>query len=137
MSLSVDLQKLPPQALDVIRYLRTQEQGADVTTIMAGTGLSERAFGKAIRRLVTRHYVEMPAQGYYTLTNAGRQAAEELGEYDGSVPMPEVHAAPDVTVEDAAPVILHKRRLSVWVAQELVIRSGSEFFSGLDGHAEG
>jgi len=72
----------------VIRYLKTQENGADVIDIMAGTGLSERALGKAIRRLVTRYFVEMPAQGFYTLTSAGRLAAQELGVYDAAYQKP-------------------------------------------------
>jgi hypothetical protein len=86
MSLSLDLQKLPPQALDIIRYLATTTQGADVDEIIQGTGLSERAFGKAIRRLVTRYYVQMPSQGYYVLTNNGKEAAEVILEYDGGIP---------------------------------------------------
>jgi Mn-dependent DtxR family transcriptional regulator len=88
-----DLQKLPPQALDVIRYLNTRDGKGTVDEIIEGTGLSARAFRKAIRRLVTRYYAEMPEPDFYTLTANGRQAAEDLLAYDGE-DAPAAEAAP-------------------------------------------
>lgn len=94
MSLPPDLQKLPPQALDVIRYLSTQEGSVHIDAILDKTGLSERSFGKAIRRLVTGYYVDMPEPGCYALSvRKGLPAAEQLRAYDGDLP-PEEAAEP-------------------------------------------
>jgi hypothetical protein len=120
MSLPLELQKLPPQALDVIRYLDGRDSGADVATILWGTGLSERALGKAIRRLVTRYYVQLLGQGVYALTQIGKQAAQEIRAYDTGTPG-ESPAAVSGTPAVAAPAERHPRRLSVWVAHELVV----------------
>ncbi|HEX3052842.1 MAG TPA: hypothetical protein VHP83_19440 [Aggregatilineaceae bacterium] len=109
MSLPLELQKLPPQALDVIRYLDGKEDGASVDAIMAGTGLSERSVGKAIRRLVTRYYASMPGEGVYLLTRLGRQAADDLRQYDGpqaaaeSVPAESMPAPQKVLAPTTAP----------------------------------
>ncbi len=140
-----DLQKLPPQALDVIRYLDTHDDQGTVVEIVGGTGLTERGLRKAIRRLVTRFYAEMPDQDFYRLTTKGKEAAEELRAYDGeNIPA----AAPDTQtppVEQAAPdrrqaaeetpaadVPRHVRRLSMFVPKELVIRSTITLRAGFD-----
>ena len=81
--LPMDLQKLPPQALDVIRFLSTHGEQGTVDEIVEGTGLTKRGFRKAIRRLVTRFYVDMPQQDFYVLTRQGREAADDLRAYDG------------------------------------------------------
>jgi len=148
-----DLRKLPPQALDVIRYLDTHDDQGTVVEIVGGTGLTERGLRKAIRRLVTRFYAEMPDQDFYRLTTKGKEAAEELRAYDGeNVPA----AAPDTQtppVEQAAPaaqvapaiqaseetpaadVPRHVRRLSMLVPKELVIRSTITLRAGFDAPA--
>ncbi len=145
MTLPVELQKLPPQALDVIRFLKDYENGADVGTILSGTGLSERAFGKAIRRLVTRHYVNMPNQNTYALTRVGHEAAEEIQVFDGAEPAAVTHPAAisaeeapaDVQVPLASdtPIICHPRRLSVLVAHEMVMGMRSVVLIGFDSPA--
>ncbi len=148
-----DLRKLPPQALDVIRYLDTHDDQGTVVEIVGGTGLTERGLRKAIRRLVTRFYAEMPDQDFYRLTTKGKEAAEELRAYDGeNFPA----AAPDTQkppVEQAAParqgvptrqgveetpaadVPRHVRRLSMLVPKELVIRSTITLRAGFDAPA--
>lgn len=78
MSIPLDLRKLPPQALDLIRYLEGRDEGVDTDTFQEGTGLSVRTFGKMLRRVVTTGYVEMPEQGVYRLTRNGQQAAADL-----------------------------------------------------------
>ncbi len=142
MVLPLELQKLPPQALDVIRYLGTEEDGgADIDTILNGTGLSERAFGKAIRRLVTRYYVEMPDTGYYVLTERGFEAVDELRVYDGDEPAPpadapvspaETPAPPEISPE---PEVRPIRRLSVFLPKELVSDSTTALRIGFDAPA--
>lgn len=143
MSLSIEIQRLLPQALDVIRYLATRENGASIEEMVEGTGLSERVLGKAIRRLVTRYYVEMPAQGFYRLTTRGKQAAGEITDFDGATPSasraeeskPAPTPAPPAAPRPAAPepvVERHTRRLSVFFAKEMVIRSSTTLRGGFD-----
>jgi hypothetical protein len=126
-----DLQKLPPQALDVIRYLDTHDDKGTVDEIVAGTGLTVRGFRKAIRRLVTRYYVEMPEQDFYTLTANGKQAADDLRVYDGEeVPAAEPQAPEAPAPPSPAP--RHARRLSLLLPKELVIRSAIILRAGFD-----
>jgi hypothetical protein len=134
MSLPFELQRLLPQALDVLRYLGTGEGGATTEQIMHGTGLSERTSGKAIRNLVTRYYLEMPEQGYYLLTETGWQAVQDLRAYDGDTPYTpaetsEVSAA---SPADAAPAPRHTRRLSIFLPGEFVIGSTAILRAGFD-----
>ena len=49
-------------------------------------GLSERGFGKHIRRLVTAGYVVMDGNQIYRLTTKGGEVADELAEYDANAP---------------------------------------------------
>lgn len=127
-----DLQKLPPQALDVLRFLGTVSDGASSETIMAGAGISERAFGKAIRRLVTRYYVAMPTPGYYTLTESGIAAANTLRDLD-SEPSAPVGAAPvRATPVQTPQVVRHPRRVSVFLPKALIERTTSRLLVGFD-----
>ncbi len=142
-----DLRKLPPQALDVIRYLDTHDDQGTVVEIVGGTGLTERGLRKAIRRLVTRFYAEMPDQDFYRLTTKGKEAAEELRAYDGeNIPAaapdtqtpPAAQAAPAMQASEetpAADVPRHVRRLSMLVPKELVIRSTITLRAGFDAPA--
>jgi hypothetical protein len=131
MSLSLELQKFPPQALDVLRYLSQQEEGASTEAIVQGTGLGDRAFGKAIRRLVTRHYVDMPSPEFYRLTESGKRAAKELGDYDTG-PIATIPPVPATST-----VIYHERRLSILITQELVIRTTAVLMAGFDMPGDG
>jgi hypothetical protein len=151
--LSPDLQKLPPNALDVIRYLDTHDDQGTIDEIIEGTGLSERGSRKAIRRLVTRYYADMPDQDFYRLTEKGKEAAGELRAYDGENVPAAAPAAVDAPAEapaaqaadeetpavqaaheeaPAADVPRHARRMSVLVPKELVIRSAVTLRAGFD-----
>lgn len=130
--LPIDLQKLPPQALDVIRYLSVHDNKGTVSEIMAGTGLTARGFRKAIRRLVTRYYVDMPQQDFYTLTATGKQAAEDIEMYDGTtVPL----VVPIRETESPAGTARHARQLSMLVPKEFVIRKTIILRAGFDAPA--
>ncbi len=73
-----------PGALDILRYFGDiDEETADVDEICDALDLSDRRFNKAIRRLVTKGYVQMDGDGIYRLTEQGRDSVEELNEYDG------------------------------------------------------
>lgn len=128
-TLPVDLQKLPPQALDVIRYLGRVEAGAWVDDILKGTGLTERGFGKAIRRLVTRYYADMPEQGFYRLTTKGQQAAQDIRDFDGE-------DAPVAPGPAAAALLTHPRQLAVVCPKELVAQSETVIQVGCSGPPE-
>lgn len=144
MTLTDEIQRLLPQALDVIRFLKTRPDGATIEDIMEGTGFSERTTGKSIRRLVTRYFAEMPVQGVYVLSKKGRAAAEELGDYSGPIAFGEEEAdepapeAPARAASKPAPRIEpHPRRLTLVLPSELVIRSTAVVRAGFDAPAAG
>lgn len=83
MSLPFNLQKLPPEALDVLRFLGKTSGGAATEQIEDGTGLASRLVGKAIRQLVTADYIMLGFQGY-ELTTDGKLAVQQLAEFDGA-----------------------------------------------------
>src|SRR5258706_7129448 len=87
MSLPYNLQKLPPEALVVLRFMG-KPSSANAEDMQAGTGFAQRTVGKIIRRLVTIDYIHVAANGDYELTTDGRVAVNRLAEYDG-VPKPE------------------------------------------------
>jgi hypothetical protein len=95
-----------------------------------GTGLSERGFGKAIRRLVTRYYAEMPEQEFYRLTASGQQAAEDLRAFDGE----EAPAAPSA---DTIGKLTHLRQLAVVGPKELIAGSEAVLHIGFNAPADG
>lgn len=120
-----DLERLPPQALEVIRFLAGQPDGASTEAIISGAGISERACGKALRRLVTRYYVSMPAQGFYRLTPTGHEAAALLGP-------PISSAEPERAPEDPPEPVRQVRRLSAFLPRELVQHMPTQVRVGLD-----
>lgn len=83
MDFDYQLKTLPPEALEVIRFYSTRETAiAHANEITRATNLSERAFGRAIRRLVTRGYLSMDGEGRYRLTDLGRRAVEAFAATD-------------------------------------------------------
>lgn len=81
------LQTLPTEALDVLRYYASANADiAQADDIIEGAGLTERGFGKGIRRLVTKNYVAMSSDQVYRLTDAGKRVVDELREYDEVAP---------------------------------------------------
>ena len=87
MDLPYHLKTLPPDALDVIRYFGAIDHAtASVDDICDNVGLTERGFGKVIRRLVTKGYVVMDGNQIYRLTEQGKDAVEELTAYDEASP---------------------------------------------------
>lgn len=72
-----------PGALDILRFFGDHdEETADVDEICDALGLSDRRFSKAMRRLVTKGYVQMDGDQVYRLTDQGDSAVDELSEYD-------------------------------------------------------
>ncbi len=81
--LSADLQKFQhlKGAFDIIRYLGKLDHPADMDMICDDLDMSDRRFGKAIKRLATRSYVQMNIDREYSLTPSGEEAATELEDY--------------------------------------------------------
>lgn len=131
MELPFHLKTLPPEALDVIRFFGTLEVPvADVDTIYTGVGLSERSFGKVIRRLVTKGYVQMDGAQTYRLTDQGHRAVEELESYDESAPDEESNLS-----KTAARAV--KRRLIVALPRTLVAGKAAKVHVGFNPAASG
>ena len=83
MELPYSLQTLPPEAVDILRYYASiSTDAAHADAIVDGAGLSERGFGKGIRRLVTKNYLVMSSDQVYRLTEQGRRLIDELQGYD-------------------------------------------------------
>jgi len=82
-----------PGALDTLRYLLEQpDYSASVDLLQDELGVGSVTFGKAIRRLVTKSYVQMDSAESYRLTDAGRRAAEELIGYDAEGGAPSTYS---------------------------------------------
>lgn len=128
MELPYHLQTLAPLtgALDIIRYLGSiDEPSADADAICDALDLSDRTADKAIRRLVTKGYLQMDAARAYRLTNQGHEAVEILAEYD--------EENPDTDSDDSSEVSIITRRLVVAVPQSLVAGQPNTVAVGLDG----
>lgn len=81
MSLPFNLQKLPPECLDMIRYMARRGTPATTADMEADSGMSARLIGKAIRRLVNGDYIDVKG-GIYNLTDDGHMAADLIAEHD-------------------------------------------------------
>jgi hypothetical protein len=90
----LNLQSLPPEALDVLRFFgATGQTSAHADDITERADLSDRAFGKAIRRLVTKGYLIMDGDQIYRLSDAGKRAVADMLEYDLVTPPEERESA--------------------------------------------
>ena len=91
MDLPFHLKALLPEALDVLRYFGTlNDPVAQAMKITDEVGLSDRTFGKVIRRLVTKGYLQMDGDQAYRLSESGQDAVDELLEYDAEFPADKV-----------------------------------------------
>lgn len=124
MEMPYYLKTLPPEALEIIRfYASLNEPFAYADEITARSGLSDRGFGKAIRRLVTKGFVAMDGDQRYRLTERGARAVEELTEYDALSPLP----GSGYDVENGQTVY---RRLVMIVPQPMIAGQEAEVMVG-------
>ena len=93
MTLQHELTTLPKNAIIILRYMSSTSNGsAEYDEIQIGTGLSERATGKAVKRLVTRFFMRMDETRMYHVTPKGTQAIELLAtntDWVGSAEQPD------------------------------------------------
>jgi len=124
MSLPFNLQKLPPEALDVLRFLGKTAGDATTEAIEEGTGLASRPVGKAIRRLVTADYISLGFSGY-ELTTDGKVAVQDLATFDGAS-----GATSPAKQEPQAPTIA--RRLIAVVPRILAAGQSADMIVGVN-----
>ncbi|MBN1287939.1 MAG: hypothetical protein JXB47_21250 [Anaerolineae bacterium] len=86
--------------------------------------MSDRAFGKAIRRLVTRNYLSMDLDGAYRLTPEGIKAAKIIARVDELNPRARKAAG---EAEDTV-----SRRLTVVVPRLLGVGSPAQLYAGIE-----
>ena len=86
MSLSFNLQRLPPEALSVLRFLGKHSSAISTHDMESALDLSPRAIGRAIRRLVNYSLIQMDYNGAYQLTGDGRRAYEQIPDHEKNIP---------------------------------------------------
>jgi hypothetical protein len=86
MSLSFNLQRLPPEALSVLRFLGRHSTAISTHSMETALALSPRAIGRAIRRLVNYSLIQMDYNGAYQLTGDGRRAYEQMVDQEARAP---------------------------------------------------
>jgi hypothetical protein len=87
MDMPYNLQTLPSEAIDILRYYgQISTDSAHADAITEGASLSDRSFGKGIRRLVTKNYLVMSSDQVYRLSESGRRVVEELKAYESGAP---------------------------------------------------
>ena len=86
MSLSFNLQRLPPEAISVLRFLGNRGAAASSHDMEAGLDIGARAVGRAIRRLVNYSLIQMDFNGAYQLTTDGRRAYQQMTDMEARAP---------------------------------------------------
>lgn len=133
MSLPHELTTFPRNALDILRYLNgLANHAAFDGDIIDALDLSERGFGKAIRRLVTKEYVEMQIDGTYALTRRGQRGAEAIAAHDA-----ETGAAEDTPAPVEATEHTFIRRLIVVHPKTIPAGKVAYLFARMDAPASG
>lgn len=128
MELPFHLRALPPEALDVLRFFsQLDEPVAHADYIIDEIGMSERVFGKAIRRLVTKGYVQMAGDQVYRLTDQGYSAVDELSQYDELAADDEA-----IEIEPAPPATQVSRRLVLALPRALMAGVPAAVVLGFD-----
>jgi predicted transcriptional regulator len=127
MDMPYHLKTLPPEALDILRYFGSlNAPSALADDIVEGSGLSNKGFGKAIRRLVTNGTLTMDASQVYRVTDRGQRLIEDLLAYE--------QAQADQPQETAPRLVPRfvKRRLVVALPRKLLAGQATNLFIGVD-----
>lgn len=130
MDMPLNLQSLPPEALDVLRFFgATGQTSAHADEITDRADLSDRAFGKAIRRLVTKGYLIMDGDQIYRMSDSGKRAVADLLEYDLVTP-PEARARAGAESAGSHPAL---RRLVLVAPRRLKAGAAAAVQVGFEG----
>ncbi|GAB4553811.1 MAG: hypothetical protein OHK0023_23240 [Anaerolineae bacterium] len=127
MELPFNLQRLPTEALDMLRLLGKQ-QSATAAEFERSTGLSARVVGKAIRRMVNLDVIEL-SEGRYRLTTDGTVMVRQLADYDAAMAGQPTHA--DQMMVRVA------RRLTVVSPRIILPSAPTDIFIGVNPPAQG
>lgn len=122
MPLPFNLEKLPPEMLDVLRFLGARAGSARAAEITDSLQMHERLVLRAIRRLVNYNLIGMDAAGAYVATSEGRRAYQALIEADG-LPKPAPVEQPKLRVN---------RRLTAVVPGTVVTGQHGAIYIGVD-----
>ncbi|MDZ4766599.1 MAG: hypothetical protein SGI73_18840 [Chloroflexota bacterium] len=126
MDMPANLRSLSPEAIDILRYYGTQKRKSALSDdIVEGAGLSERGFGKAIRRLVTTGFLTSDGGAVYRLTDLGQRAVQSVLAAGDTAPSAR-EARPRVTIRAA------NRRLIVGVPRMLLRAQPTNVYVGFD-----
>jgi hypothetical protein len=132
MPLPFSLQKLPPEALNALRYLG-KVSVATADDLGAGAGLGSRLVGKAIRRLVNAGYIFLAPDDSYQLTTDGRLATQQIAEYDQETAgSGSSQPAPEPVVPQAQAPVPVQRHLSVVMPRRLAAGRTSDLYVGVN-----
>jgi hypothetical protein len=125
MTLPFNLQKLPSEALDTLRYMGKIARPVQPEDIEGGANLSYRLVGKAIRRLINVDYIQIDiSNGSYQLTTDGNLAVKQLAEYDAQTG--------GNSSAKAAPAMVAARRLTVVIPRGFVMGQANDLFFGVN-----
>ena len=103
MVLPYHLDRLPPEAHAVLRYLHSNTTASAAQ--LENAGLSARGVGKAVRRLVNADYIDFKNKAYL-LTKMGKSAAQELIAFEAAqVGQPASDKPPKLFVERKVVVV--------------------------------
>ena len=131
MPLPFSLQKLPPEALNALRYLG-KTPAATTDDLGAGTGLGSRLAGKAIRRLINAGYIFLAPDDTYQLTTDGKLATQQIAEYDQETPPADSgQPAPEPVGSQAQVQAPVQRHLSVVMPRRLPAGHTSDIYVGI------
>ncbi|MDW8298689.1 MAG: hypothetical protein RML95_05070 [Anaerolineae bacterium] len=122
MELPFTLQRLPLEALEVLRFLYKHQAAAESAQIERGTQLSARLVGRAIRRLINFRLIQFVSDKY-ELTSDGQIAAQQLAEYD---------AAQAASSGGRAELPRVPRRLTVVMPRVLPANIATDLFVGVN-----
>ncbi|MBX3080523.1 MAG: hypothetical protein KF716_02745 [Anaerolineae bacterium] len=121
MVLPYHLDRLPPEAHTVLRYLNTVNTATALE--LENAGLSARGVGKAIRRLINAHYIDLKDKSY-ALTKVGKTAAQELIAF---------YAANDEQAQsDRAKKLFVERKVVVVAPRSFVAEQAVDLFVGVN-----
>ncbi|MEP7287000.1 MAG: hypothetical protein ABI947_14680 [Chloroflexota bacterium] len=124
MPLSFNLQRLPPEALDLLRYMGKTPGALSMDDLEEGSGLNARLIGKAVRRLVNFDYLHMDSNNAYLLTTDGERAAQQIADFDANA------ASEDTASNKATLTVL--RRLIVVMPSALIARQLTDLYFGVN-----
>jgi hypothetical protein len=124
MPLPFQLQKLPPEALDMLRYMGKVNTPVTPDDMEQGGGMSARLVGKAIRRLVNYDYIRMGATGAYELTTDGEIAVQQIAEADTE--------AGNQPTQKGSTVQGSQRRLTVVMPRSVAAGRATDLYFGVN-----